>query len=81
MLSEKCFDLFYVFSFPAGVYVGTLNLIASIPDPSILNFMKVSGVVVMRLRSSSNTFRPLDSATTMDNLGGHTLGRKVYSGN
>ena len=26
----------YVFSFPAGVYVGTLNLIASIPDPSIL---------------------------------------------
>ena len=28
--------MFYVFSFPAGVYVGTLNLIASIPDPSIL---------------------------------------------
>ena len=30
------FVVFYVFSFPAGVYVGTLNLIASIPDPHIL---------------------------------------------
>ena len=31
------FGVFYVilFSFPAGVYVGTLNLIESIPDPSI----------------------------------------------
>ena len=28
--------MFYVFSFPVGVYVGTLNLIASIPVPSIL---------------------------------------------
>ena len=28
--------MFYVFSFPPVVYVGTLNLIASIPDPSIL---------------------------------------------
>ena len=36
MLSEKCFVVFYVFSFPAGVYVGTLNLIVSIPDPCIL---------------------------------------------
>ena len=36
MLSEKCFVVFYVFSFPPGVYVGTLNLIASIPGPSIL---------------------------------------------
>ena len=26
----------YVFSFPSAVYVGTLNLIASIPGPSIL---------------------------------------------
>ena len=34
MLSEKCFVVFYVFSFPAGVYVGTLNLIAPIPDPT-----------------------------------------------
>ena len=25
----KCFVVFYVFSFPSGVYVGTLNLIAS----------------------------------------------------
>ena len=33
VLSEKCFVVFYVFSFPAGVYVGTLNLIALIPDP------------------------------------------------
>ena len=36
MLSEKCFVVFYVFSLPPGVYVGTLNLIASIPGPSIL---------------------------------------------
>ena len=28
--------IFYAFSFPPGVYFGTLNLIASIPDPSIL---------------------------------------------
>ena len=32
----KCFVVFYVFSFPPTVYVGTLNLIASIPGPSIL---------------------------------------------
>ena len=30
--------MFYVFSFPHVVYVGTLNLIASIPGPSILTF-------------------------------------------
>ena len=35
LLSEKCFVVFYVFYFPLGVYVGTLNLIASIPGPSI----------------------------------------------
>ena len=28
--------MFYVFSFPPGVYVGTFNLIVSIPGPSIL---------------------------------------------
>ena len=28
--------IFYVFSFPTGIYVGTLNLIASIPGSSIL---------------------------------------------
>ena len=33
----KCFVVFYVF-FPPGVYVGTLNLIASIPGPSVLTF-------------------------------------------
>ena len=33
--------MFYVFSFPPGVYVavGTLNLIASIPGPSILTLL------------------------------------------
>ena len=31
----KCFVVFYVFSFPPAVYDGTLNLIASIPGPSI----------------------------------------------
>ena len=36
VLSEKCFVMFYVFSFPPGVYVGTLNLIASNPGPSVL---------------------------------------------
>ena len=35
----KCFVVFYVFSFPPAVYVGTLNLIASIPGPSILTFL------------------------------------------
>ena len=34
----KCFVVFYVFSFPPALYVGTLNLIASIPGPSILTF-------------------------------------------
>ena len=34
MLSENCFVVFYVFSFPAGGYAGTLNLIAPIADPS-----------------------------------------------
>ena len=32
--------MFYVFSFPPGVYVGTLNLIASVPGPSILTSLK-----------------------------------------
>ena len=35
----KCFVVFYVFSFPSAVYVGTLNLIASIPGPSILTLL------------------------------------------
>ena len=32
----KCFVVFYVFSLPPGVYVGTFNIIASIPGPSVL---------------------------------------------
>ena len=32
----KMFCCVYVFSFPHGVYVVTLNLIASIPGPSIV---------------------------------------------
>ena len=39
VLSEKCFVVFYVFSFPPGVYVRTLNLIASIPGPYILTLI------------------------------------------
>ena len=39
---EKCFVKFYVFSFPTGVYVGTLNLIALIPGLSILTFCWVN---------------------------------------
>ena len=31
--------MFYVFSFPAAIYVGTLNVIASIPDPSIFSLV------------------------------------------
>ena len=31
--------MFYAFSFPPGVYVGALNLIASIPGPSILTLL------------------------------------------
>ena len=34
---NDCF-VFYVFSLTPGVYVGTLNLIASIPGTSILTF-------------------------------------------
>ena len=40
VLSEKCFVVLYVFSVPPAVFVGTLNLIASIPDPSILALIK-----------------------------------------
>ena len=36
----KCFVVFHVFSFPPAVYVGTLNLIVSIPGRSILTFLK-----------------------------------------
>ena len=39
MLSGKCFVVIYVFSFPPGVYVGTFDLIASIPGPFILTLI------------------------------------------
>ena len=35
----KSWVVFYVFSFPPGVYVGTLDLIASNTGPSFLNLM------------------------------------------
>ena len=35
--------MFYVFSFPPGVYVGTLNLIASTPGCSILTLNNTPG--------------------------------------
>ena len=35
----KCFVVFCVFSFPPAVYVGTLNLIASIPGPLFLLYI------------------------------------------
>ena len=38
-----CFVVFYVFSFPPAVYVGTLNLIASIPGLSILTLLGADG--------------------------------------
>ena len=44
VLSEKCFVVFYVFSFPPDVYVGTLILIASIPGPSILTLKVVNAM-------------------------------------
>ena len=49
MLSEKCFVVFDVFSFPPGVYVGTLNLIASIPGPSILTLYYICIAVPLHI--------------------------------
>ena len=34
-----CVCVFYVFSFPPGVYVGTLDLIASIPGPKTVRVL------------------------------------------
>ena len=39
---KKCFIVFHVFSFPPGVYVGTLNLVASIPGPSIFILLEIN---------------------------------------
>ena len=36
-----CFVMFYVFSFPLGAYVGSLNLNASIHDLSILPYCRI----------------------------------------
>ena len=44
--------MLYVFSFPPTVYVGTLNLIASIPGPSILTSCML---VIFRLKFGSRT--------------------------
>ena len=41
------FVMFYVFSFPPGVYVGTLNLIASIPGPSVLTNQMHDGFIMV----------------------------------
>ena len=43
MLSEKCFVVVNVFSVPAGVYVGTLNSIASIPGPQFILTLELWG--------------------------------------
>ena len=45
VLSEKCFVIFHVFSFPTGVDVGTFNLIALISSPSILFFFRYGHAV------------------------------------
>ena len=56
----KCFVVSYVCSFPAGVYVGTLNLIASVPDPSILTSLRSHHVLAVPNTSSvGNWFLPL----------------------
>ena len=45
------FSCVYVFSFPPGVYTGTLNLIALIPGPSILYLLEEQlGASVARIQ-------------------------------
>ena len=44
VIGKKCFVMFYVFCLPPGVYVGTLNLIASIPGSSVLTLLYESVV-------------------------------------
>ena len=39
LLSDKCFVMFHLCIFRPGVYVGTLNLVAAIPGPSILTLV------------------------------------------
>ena len=50
----------YVFSFPPGVYVGTL--IASIPDPSILN--KIYEIHMIVSTSILNSFEVVSCTRT-----------------
>ena len=59
----KCFVVLYVFSFPPALYVGTFNLIASIPGPSILTFEVyipccnfIDSLFVASITGSSNVF-------------------------
>ena len=46
---------FFFFYFPAGVYVGTLNLITSIPDPSILTLYIFFLIFAPKRKSSVGT--------------------------
>ena len=46
----KCFVLFYVFSLSPGVYVGTLNLIASIPGPEVIKLFSISAQLSMKFQ-------------------------------
>ena len=52
--------MLYVFSFPPGVHVGTLNLIASIPDPSILTLLNKRKVSIIIGSSSLKRKNRLD---------------------
>ena len=54
----KMFCCVLSFSFPAGVYVGTLNLMASIPDPSILTFYLYNFKTLTRCRYKDYNFNP-----------------------
>ena len=55
--------MFYVFSFPAGVYVGTFNLIASIPGPSFLTSDEKKSLT--NLYSMASTFSILFSSLSL----------------
>ena len=52
-LTEKCFVM-YLFFFPPGVYVETLNLIASIPGPYILTIYFAYKQMLSRLDKADN---------------------------
>ena len=50
--------MFYVFSFQSAVYIGTLNLIESIPGPSILTLQIKKNLYIkwVRLRNEDNHY-------------------------